>query len=188
SMGKVICCSTSSGPRAGALVLICTWTGVVSGKASRSRWRMEKTPPTAKASATPRTRRRCRSEKSMIQFNTGLVLPENEAEGVADGPTGPLFVAPSALAQLGLEEFRLEDAAALAGDDFPRQHAGQEFRVPVIPGPEPDLADVEDLRSTLLEVVLVADENDEAVTLPVNRLVGHDHRVRFLAQDDPTGA
>ena len=35
--GKVICCSTSSGPSAGATVLICTWTGVVSGKASMSR-------------------------------------------------------------------------------------------------------------------------------------------------------
>ena len=34
---NVMRCSTSSGPRAGATVFICTCTGVVSGKASMSR-------------------------------------------------------------------------------------------------------------------------------------------------------
>ena len=41
SIGNVICCSTSSGPSAGATVLICTCTGVVSGKASISRYRSD---------------------------------------------------------------------------------------------------------------------------------------------------
>ena len=37
SMGRVMSCSISSGERAGATVLTCTCTGVVSGKASMGR-------------------------------------------------------------------------------------------------------------------------------------------------------
>ena len=41
STGKVICCSISRGESDSAVVLICTWTGVVSGKASTGRLAME---------------------------------------------------------------------------------------------------------------------------------------------------
>src|SRR5947209_322253 len=44
STGAVIWLSTSRGARPGAVVLICTWTGVVSGKASMFNWVSENTP------------------------------------------------------------------------------------------------------------------------------------------------
>jgi hypothetical protein len=56
STGKVICRSTSSGTREGETVLICTCTGVVSGKASMGSRESENTPETATAAAPARTR------------------------------------------------------------------------------------------------------------------------------------
>jgi len=54
STGRVICFSISSGPRFGATVLICTCTGVVSGKASTGRRRSAQAPA-AKAAVKKRT-------------------------------------------------------------------------------------------------------------------------------------
>ena len=42
----MICCSTSSGESDGAVVLICTITGVVSGKASMSMYCSDHAPAT----------------------------------------------------------------------------------------------------------------------------------------------
>ena len=66
STGKVICRSTSRGPRPGAIVLICTWTGVVSGKASMLRRCQENQPTTTKHRAAASTIRRLRKDQSMI--------------------------------------------------------------------------------------------------------------------------
>src|SRR6516225_1711930 len=65
-MGKVMRCSTSSGPSAGAIELICTCTGVVSGKASMSSWPSATTPTAAAATAAMITSTRCLSEKSIV--------------------------------------------------------------------------------------------------------------------------
>ena len=54
STGKVICRSTSSGESEGATVLIWICTGVVSGKASMSRWPSENS---ADGGQTPAQRR-----------------------------------------------------------------------------------------------------------------------------------
>src|SRR5262245_31932224 len=72
SIGNVICCSISSGLRAGAIVLICTCTGVVSGNASTSRWRSDTTPTATAASASSTTSNRCRNETSMSQLSMTL--------------------------------------------------------------------------------------------------------------------
>ena len=69
STGIVICCSTSSGVREGATVLTCTWTGVVSGKASMGRFHIEYPPQMTKPMAPSNTISRLRSDHPMIQFN-----------------------------------------------------------------------------------------------------------------------
>ena len=66
SIGKVMRCSTSSGPKAGAAVLICTCTGVVSGKASISRYPSEIVPAMARANTPRITNARCRNDNSMM--------------------------------------------------------------------------------------------------------------------------
>ena len=103
STGKVICRSISSGESDGATVLICTWTGVVSGKASMSKWPSENAPRPANTSATATTSTRCRSEKSMIQLSMGS--SQNATGGRCHGVavtsrlcarsriSGPLFAA-----------------------------------------------------------------------------------------------
>jgi hypothetical protein len=50
--------STSSGPSAGAVVRICTWTFVMSGTASIGRRRAAWTPATARTAVRARTRKR----------------------------------------------------------------------------------------------------------------------------------
>ena len=55
SIGNVTCRSTSSGTSAWATVLICTCTGVVSGKASRFRELRLKYPATQTSAAPSRT-------------------------------------------------------------------------------------------------------------------------------------
>src|SRR6266849_3484262 len=131
SMGKVICCSISSELSDGAVVLIWTWTGVVSGKASMSRWASAKTPAAALAATARITQKRCRSEKSITQFSTGL--PPHGV--VAGSPTGLLLLAVrSALAEIVLEQLRAEHAAASGRDDLARQHAGDDLGVVVVLG------------------------------------------------------
>src|SRR5438552_12271149 len=58
SSGKVISCSTGSGANAGATVLIWTWTGVVSGKASSGNCAAARTPRTIRMAASNRTTKR----------------------------------------------------------------------------------------------------------------------------------
>ena len=73
SMGNVIWRSASSGESEGETVLIWTWTGVVSGKASISRCRIATNPSATKASAPAITRKRCRRDRVMIQLSMGLL-------------------------------------------------------------------------------------------------------------------
>ena len=65
STGAVIWLSTSLGARPGAIVLICTWTGVVSGKASMFRPAREKRPSTTKPTPPATTRKRCCKDQSI---------------------------------------------------------------------------------------------------------------------------
>ena len=59
------------------------------------------------------------------------------------------------------------------------------FRVLVVPCPQPHRADVKDLGTfRAVEVVLVSHEHYLATSLPVDRRVGNDDGVRFIAQDD----
>ena len=69
STGTVICASVSCGFSAAAVVLICTCTGVVSGKASIGRMLRLRPPMTTSAAASTQTSRRFLSEKLMIQFS-----------------------------------------------------------------------------------------------------------------------
>ena len=66
STGNVICRSISSATMPGATVLICTWTGVVSGKASITS-RLTATQPTRQTTAAPNNtaRRRDRDQAMM---------------------------------------------------------------------------------------------------------------------------
>ncbi len=66
---QVICASVSCGFKAAAVVLICTCTGVVSGKASIGRMLKLRPPMTTSAAARTQTSRRFLSEKLMIQFS-----------------------------------------------------------------------------------------------------------------------
>jgi len=64
SMGRVICCSISPGLSAGATVLICTCTGVVSGNASTGSMVRRHTPSAQRAAVNSRTISRFLSESS----------------------------------------------------------------------------------------------------------------------------
>jgi hypothetical protein len=62
STGSVICASVSCGFKRRAVVLICTCTGVVSGKASMGRTLKDRPPMTTSAAASTQTSRRFLSE------------------------------------------------------------------------------------------------------------------------------
>src|SRR5262245_59945288 len=179
STGKVMRCSTSSGARAGAVVLICTCTGVVSGKASTSSRRSDSTPTTASASTPTTTRTRCRSEKSITQLSTGNPFRE------ARRPHGPSVVAVrSPRAEVVLEQLRPQHAAALGHHHLAGQQAGNDLGVAAVDGAGPHRARVEQLGRALGEVALVAHEDDAAVALPLHRLAGHDDGLFLLPKDD----
>jgi hypothetical protein len=61
--------STSSGESSGATVLIWTWTGVVSGKASSGRRVADLTPATMSRPATSRTKKRFLRLKAMTALS-----------------------------------------------------------------------------------------------------------------------
>jgi len=67
STGKVMNRSTSTGPRAGAVVRMSTWFGVTSGTASIGSRRIEKIPSPTTRSAMTMTRNRFRNEKSRMR-------------------------------------------------------------------------------------------------------------------------
>src|SRR4051794_38414768 len=96
STGKVICRSTSSGASSGATVLTCTWTGVVSGKASSGSRAAAWTPTTISRPPTSRT------------TNRFLRLASISALSIAGPPpAGWSLAAPGAdgaLHDLGLEQ------------------------------------------------------------------------------------
>lgn len=80
STGLVTCCSASCGLSDGTVVLICTWTGVVSGKASIGR-RVSARPPTSRsAAASTQTSRRFFSKLVISQFNIRLRCSEHLSE------------------------------------------------------------------------------------------------------------
>ena len=95
SMGNVICRSTSSGESDGAVVLICTITGVVSGKASMSMYCSDHAPAAITTATATRTTIRFRSEKSMIQFNMSTCPDWGETakriRGCCVSPAGFVF-------------------------------------------------------------------------------------------------
>lgn len=66
STGKVMNCSTSRGPSAGALVSTCTCTVVTSGTASMGRLRRARTPSAPTKSTKNATTRRFLMENRMI--------------------------------------------------------------------------------------------------------------------------
>ena len=70
STGKVICRSISSGTSAAAGVLICTCTGVVSGKASKFIARTERSPATPTTNDRKSTAQRCLSDQLINQIAT----------------------------------------------------------------------------------------------------------------------
>src|SRR5256885_1851842 len=117
SSGNVIRCSTSSGPREGATVLICTCTGVVSGNASISSFPSETTPTTARNPVTRTTSNRCRNEKSMIQFSIDSSLAPQNSFDIRHSSLLPLATSASST-QTALQELRLEHHAVLARDDL----------------------------------------------------------------------
>jgi len=103
---------------------------------------------------------RCRSEKSMIQFNTpfplpfptldlGLRIARNNPSDPADlpflrGPTGPLLLAfRSALADVVFQQFRPQGAAALRGDYLAGQDSCDDLGLFVILCSRAYLPDVE---------------------------------------------
>src|SRR3954447_6006674 len=108
STGKVMSRSTSSGESSGATVLICTWTGVVSGKASSGSRSAARTPTTTRRAETRRTTKRFLRLKSMSALSTG----EPPWSVAAPGPDGPLC-------DLGLQEERPGRDDALAGLQAP---------------------------------------------------------------------
>src|SRR3954451_2698808 len=110
STGNVMSRSVSSGESSGATVLIWTWTGVVSGKASSGSFRAERTPTTMRRRESKRTPKRFFRLKSMRAFNMGRA------------PSGGLVAAPGpdgALHDFGLEEVRAVGHNLLAGLQAP---------------------------------------------------------------------
>ncbi len=170
-MGNVICRSTSSGPSAGATVLICTCTGVVSGKASTSNRRRASTPAIAAASTTAITSKRFRREKSMIRFRMFI-------EG------SPYFPQPQPSPRLLRKSWANSAGLPDGGDDFAGQDAGQELDVFFIAGPRADLAHVEHLRMVGFLIVLVADEDELRAGRRLDGFAFHDDRVRLAPQKD----
>ncbi len=72
SMARVIWRSASSGESEAETVLICTWTGVVSGKASISRRFIAAKPRATRTSAAAITANRCRRDQVMMRSSMGL--------------------------------------------------------------------------------------------------------------------
>src|SRR4051794_25277914 len=110
STGKVMSRSVSSGESSGATVLIWTWTGVVSGKASSGSFWAERTPTTTRRRESKRTTKRFLRLKSMRAFNMG------------GAPSGGLVATPGpdgALHDFGLEEVRAVGHHHLAGLESP---------------------------------------------------------------------
>src|SRR5262245_54285584 len=106
-------CSISTGPSAGALVRICTWTVVMSGTASIGRWATAYAPPSTRRTAPIRTSGRlARLQSTMRRSISVLVL------------------------QRCLGELRLEDEGALGDDDVPLLHPRQDLGEPFegVPG------------------------------------------------------
>ena len=69
STGWVICASVSCGLSAAAVVLICTCTGVVSGKASMGKMLKARPPMTSNPSARTPTKSRFLRDDSIIQLS-----------------------------------------------------------------------------------------------------------------------
>src|SRR4051812_3835043 len=90
STGKVMSRSTSSGESSVATVLIWTWTGVVSGKASSGRCVAERTPTTTSSPAARSTKKRFFRLKSMTALSTARDSLRVRPSVAATGPDGAL--------------------------------------------------------------------------------------------------
>ena len=67
STGKVMNCSTSSGPRPGPSVSTCTWTLVTSGTASIGSWPSDRTPSATRSTTSTRTSSRLSSDQAIAR-------------------------------------------------------------------------------------------------------------------------
>ena len=184
-MGVVICRSTSSGARPAAGVLICTWTGVVSGKASMSRF-VQATTPGRPDRVAAKTRKRLRSDQAMTWLSRSMMASSLSVSRNAPAEHSPTRSA-RALRLTGLKRFRLvvsddavleplrlEDVAAARDDDL----AGPG------PTPSPEVAVAQaDLHRPRL-VFLVGDAHEQQrrgrPTAPPRRA----RRGRRVAADD----
>src|SRR5262249_45179591 len=103
-------------------------------------------------------------------------------------PTGLLFLAVrSAFAQVVLEQFPAQRAAALGGDDFAGEHAGDDLCVFIIPRTGADLAHVKNFRRSFAEKIPIAHEHDVTIPFPLDGVVRNDNGVLLLPEDDPAG-
>src|SRR4051794_13366250 len=112
STGKVMSRSVSSGESSGATVLIWTWTGVVSGKASSGKWIAERTPTTMRSPVTRSTKKRFFKLKAMMALSMAWGSFEFRSLIAATGPD-------RALHDFGLEKKRPGGHHLLAGLQAP---------------------------------------------------------------------
>src|SRR6266851_2006739 len=89
STGKVTYCSTSNGERAGAGVMICTWTFVTSGTASMGSFAAAIAPATARSPVPTSTRRRLRRLQRTAAPSTLLLLSHRRLEHGGLESVGP---------------------------------------------------------------------------------------------------
>src|SRR5262249_18465717 len=134
-------------------------------------------------------RKRCRNETSMIQLSTELSPSQRTLRELpVTSRPGLSFVAPAPFAEVAFQEFRPEDGTALGGDDLASQDADDDLGVFLALGTGADLAELEELGGAISEKVLVADKDDLAVAVGVDRVVGNNQRVLLFAKHNPTGA
>src|SRR5512137_2575664 len=122
STGIVTCCSASWGLSAGTLVLICTWTGVVSGNASIGSRLNERPPMTISAAASTQTSSRFFNEILMSQFNMGDSFRASAWPAESIGTTR---------AHARAEPLGLQRKAVVHHDDFLRFQTGHHFELSV---------------------------------------------------------
>ena len=100
------------------------------------------------------TAKRFFSEKSMIQFSTR----QSPQQGVRFILYRALMAAGTPFAKVALQKFRPQNGLPCR-HDLARQHPGDNFGLLVVLEPWTHRADVEDLRGTVLEEILVSDKD-----------------------------
>src|SRR5688572_16906899 len=134
STRALICCSTSTGERDGAVVLTCTMTSVTSGKASTESPCIANSPLAMRATESRSTSPRLRRDASMIQFSIGSGWP---------GPGRSLGA--SAGAELAAHDLGLEEEAPRGRELLARGEAAPNLVAALVHGAELDLPRLEDV-------------------------------------------